>query len=468
MVVERVDDPDSEAGVGLWVSVAMLAPLIFAPSSIPPLIAPIFFILLLMWFSRDGSVLRIVAIGIVVSAFSLVSILTDFQVFGRTVSVPAFLFGVLHYLPIVVALGLISPRVGWRTRDRCVMLVAWLTVVECAIGVGQFAIFGFSDAVSGTMGFLGPPGPPGMDQILLTFNLFCAMLFLAPYVGRSLVATLAIILAAVAIALAQSGHQTLLFAVSLAASSLISRRIQFETFLGGVIIVAIILGLVIAIHPRTFTIAKGWYEVTIDPDRSLKLAIVMEGAEVLASPKNLVLGVGLGQFASRSALVASEDWVNLDLPDPLTGKSDYFRLQVEPLIVSHRKDGAGSSISQPYFSILNLIVELGVVLVGIFFVVVVRFVRRNVLLQESSNAEVRRLAWVLNAGIIFFFLVSFIENYAEFVQAMFLPVLLLVVANGRIRAMQSLDSVSRVGDTIGLTGRYVSENHAADGRTSIA
>jgi len=151
----------------------------------------------------------------------------------------------------------------------------------------------------------------------------------------------------------------------------------------------------------------------------------------LARPKNALLGVGMGQYSSRAALITSNEYLGRDLPDMVSAKSGYFSDSMMPALRVFGEIGEGSAISKPYFSVLTILVELGppltlACLVGMFF-----HFRRNFAWMQSKNPHLARIGLVSCVGLLFFLLCCGIENYAEFPQAIFLPFLLYLAAQSR-------------------------------------
>jgi hypothetical protein len=186
-------------------------------------------------------------------------------------------------------------------------------------------------------------------------------------------------------------------------------------------------------YPATFDNTRAWYRKVALNSRSPKRLAVMEGCGILADPKNMLLGTGLGQFSSRASFITSNEYLTVELPAPLVGKSDYFRL-LRPAREEFAEWGEGSAISKPYFSLLSITVECGVLLTGALIGVLAVHVWRNLRLMRSSQRRVALTGMAANTGLVLFVLCCAVENYAEFPQAIFLPLLLYVLAISRANA----------------------------------
>ena len=65
---------------------------------------------------------------------------------------------------------------------------------------------------------------------------------------------------------------------------------------------------------------------------------------------------------------------------------------------------------------------------------------KNFGLMRSHHAQVAAFGLLSNVGILFFLMCCMIENYMEFPQAIFMPILLFVVAGSRAATIQQEES----------------------------
>ena len=156
--------------------------------------------------------------------------------------------------------------------------------------------------------------------------------------------------------------------------------------------------------------------------------VVVDGWQILSSPKNFVLGTGMGQYSSRAALITSNEYLNRKLPAVATGKSDYFSESISPANRQFMVTGEGSAISKPYFSLLSIVVEFGPLLAGGIFIIFMIHLGRNFRWLLSSTSQIARVGLISCVGLMFTFLCCGIENYLEFPQAIFVPLLLYFIA----------------------------------------
>jgi hypothetical protein len=171
-----------------------------------------------------------------------------------------------------------------------------------------------------------------------------------------------------------------------------------------------------------------WQRKLLKEDDSPKRMVTIAAVDLMKSPKILLLGTAVGQYASRAALMSSGGYLAADLPAMLTGESQYFRQLVLPALYEYEDHGEGSAISQPSYSVMNLIVELGFPLALVLCAVVAYNFYRNWQLTRTGDAHARSVGMWANIGLVFFVACCFIENYVEFPQAIFLPALLYFAA----------------------------------------
>jgi hypothetical protein len=160
----------------------------------------------------------------------------------------------------------------------------------------------------------------------------------------------------------------------------------------------------------------------------------------------MLIGTGLGQYCSRAALMSSNQYLNVPLPDFMVGKSDYFDDHISPSLILFEEVGEGSAMAKPYMTMLSLPVELGLILTAALFAVFAWNVFRCARVMTTNSGEVGSIGFVMMVGIVFFVLCCFIENYAEFTQAIFIPIILFIVAGSRARtALRAKKRSSAVG-----------------------
>lgn len=397
------------------------------------LIPPIYVGLRLL---TDGSGygLRWLAVSVPVVLVSALSLLID-SFRGEEVNVPGMLIALFTYSTLfLVPAERFDEPVSSAVAARLTRYVAWFVIIESCIGyvqfVGSVGTVLRWDVVSGTFGILDfYYGRVSMGQIYYTFNLFCMILFLFPSYRQPLVAV-AMVMGLVAIALAQSGHQTILFAFAAAVMGLMYlRRPRVMAALAA--LVASLFFAVYWLSPATLLLTRDWFDrVALDP-KSPKWMAVATGAEILSDPKNLLLGTGLGQYSSRAALITTNEFLQVKLPPVLVGKSGYYRRGIEPAYREYEVTGEGSAIPQPCFSALSVPAEFGVLLAVLFLVGTVLYAREHFRLMRSPVPPVALTGLLSNIGLLFFVLCCAVENYAEFPQAIFLPLLLYVVSRSR-------------------------------------
>jgi len=398
-------------------------------------VVPLAYLALELLFGNPRTVLRTVGLGCIVLCVSALSLLID--VFrGYQVNLPGVAMAGLTYLPLLIILAeRFNKKIDDRTFDKFLVVCAWFVIFQSVVGVLQYLASQNGDAVCGTFGLLDfRRGTITIAQVYFTFTMFGMILFLLLSPGRPLTQA-AILAGLVACALAQSGHQTVFFVASLALCGGI-RFWRPKVFLAAASLVVITAFSVIYFYPRTIELSQEWYRKTVVSNDSPKRLATAGGTQVAGDAKNLLLGAGAGQYSSRAALITSNEYLTVKLPRVLSGESAYAAHHLTVAKAIFEETGEGSAISKPYYSLLSVFVEFGLVqslvLAGVFLVALLR----NLQLMHVEHPQVAAIGMYSAVGILFFLFCCTIENYMEFPQAIFIPILLYIIAASRARFLQ--------------------------------
>ena len=399
-------------------------------------IAPALYLMIMWWHGEYRVIGRVAMLSASLLAISSVAVLAD-HLMGRTVNVAGIWLGIITYAPLLILLcESFNRTIDQSTYEQIAKVCCWFIIFQTFVGVFQFLATGNSDAVCGTMGLLdGFRQSITIAQVYFTFVVFGMVLFLVPLANETL-PRIAIAAGALICVLAQSGHQTIFFVATLILCGLV-RISHIGTFVRTVAAAVVLSLLVFQIYPETLAVTREWYGKVTDTANSPK-RLVYEGAiSILQEPKNLVLGTGLGQYSSRAALIASNEYLTVRLPSFMTGRSEYFNHHIAPSLLLFDEFGEGSAIAKPYMSAISLPVELGLVLMMALAAVTFRSIVGCMRLMSAHSDQVRTIGFTMMVGIVFFILCCFIENYAEFSQAVFVPFILFIVAGSRARTILS-------------------------------
>ncbi len=404
--------------------------------------------LMILWFHGERRLFgRVVMLCSVVLMISSIAVLCD-HLAGQTVNFPGLWLAMLTYAPAFVVLSETFNRpIDQATYQQFAKVCAWFILFQSVVGAFQFAGTANSDAVCGTLGLIDGFRPNvTIIQVYFTFIVFTMILFLVP-VANTRLNRVAIAAGTLICVLAQSGHQTIFFVLTLVACGMM-RVSHVGTFVRTLAAAAVLSLLMIEVYPDTYSVAREWYLKVTDSSNSPKRLVYQGALSILEEPKNLLIGTGLGQYCSRAALMSSNEYLNVPLPAFLTGKSDYFKDHIGPSLILFEEVGEGSAMAKPYMSMVSLPVELGLVLTLVLLAVVGRRVFLCARMMAGNSGEVGWIGFVMMVGIIFFVLCCSIENYAEFSQAVFVPFILFVVAGSRaqtaLRAAESNRLANRV------------------------
>jgi hypothetical protein len=375
---------------------------------------------------------RLIGIIVGVLALSLATITFDLMD-GSHANLPGIVFGVIGYLPIFVLWSLskdfrVSEGFAWRVANVCLMFI----LLEAAIGLAQWVITQNGDFVSGTFGlFDAVTNEITISQVNFCFTLFCIIVYCATWIHkRSMKVGCGVGLTSVLIA--SAAHQTLFFITLIPALAITGGR-RFRHLVVSICIMGALFAGTFLLDPQIVDHIAGWADkVLLAPTSPKRLSV--NGAFELMEGKNLLLGVGLGQFSSRAAILSSGSGTSVNMPNMLVDSSTYYERFMKLPVFLYQQNGESSAISMPYFSALSVVTEFGPVFAALILFKVVRTIIENIRLGAASR-EAWRVSCYCNFFIGFIVLCSFIQNYLELTQAIMIPVLLYIVSKARLRSI---------------------------------
>jgi hypothetical protein len=397
-------------------------------------VAPACYLLVLL-LNREYRVAgRMLLLSSLVLLVSAVAIVWD-HLAGRTVNFPGLWLGLITYAPLLIVLcETFDRKINDATYQKLVTACVWFIVLQSFVGVFQFMATGNPDAVCGTFGLLdGFKQQITITQVYFTFTVFGMILFLIPAANRW-PPRIAIAMGVLICMLAQSGHQIIFFVVSLVLCGML-RLSSIGTLARTFAAATVMMALMLQFYPNTIWLAQEWYRKAAEtPDSPKRLAL--EGAAaILAEPKNLLMGTGLGQYSSRAALITSDEYLSVKLPRVLTGRSTYFDEHIRQSLFLFDKIGEGSAIAKPYMSAVSIPVEWGLVPCFIFLFIICRQLIWSAKVMWAHADQLGWFGFATMVGILFFLMCCLVENYAEFSQAIFAPFVLFVAARSRAETM---------------------------------
>lgn len=436
----RLVDNDQTFLAGL----AVLTGIVAAPSKFLYYVAPPLFLIIAALTGRFLDWTRFASMALLVTALSGTSLLLGYLM-GHQINLGGAVLCALMLLPIAIYFSF-SQRfaVGEALFEKIRRLLCYFIFVQSAavlieliwslVRLHQLV----GDYVSGTYGLTDIfAGGVTISQVFFTFNIFCIVMFLLAG-RRTRLVDAACLLGLLSCIIAQSGHQTIFFVALLGVMAMAQigdpRRLLGIGVTGLVTVV-----LLNALYPGNLEGVSMWFNKIVDNPDSLKRTVVRHWSQDIADTKTVLIGTGIGQYTSRGALFSSGYAMRATLPAMLVGQSDYFADYVKPAITRYRNSQETSAISQPYFSILSIISEFGVPAALILFSALLKQVVAGLLvsLDRTATPLVRGLGRYQFFFPSFLILCCFVENYLEFVQALFVPVLLCGIASARRRMMST-------------------------------
>jgi hypothetical protein len=391
-------------------------------------------VLILMSLFTGGFVRfwRLIGILFGIVGLSLATIAFDVADGGHA-NMAGLVFGVITYLPIFILWSLskdfrVSEGLAWRLANACLVFI----LVEATLGAVQWVITRDGDFVSGTFGLFDTvTNEVTISQVNFCFTLFCMSVYCAIWMHKRRMKLAGGVALTAALA-AEAAHQNLFFMALIPALAVTGGR-RLRRLTASIGIVCVVMVGAFFVDPEILEHIDGWAErVLLDPNSPKRLSVT--GAVELMQGKNLLLGVGLGQFSSRAAILTAGSGTSVNLPKILLDTSTYYEQFMKLPAFNFQQSGEGSAIAMPYFSVLSVITEFGLVLTALLLFKIIQTVRENIRLGAVSR-EAWRVSCYCNFFIGFLFLCSFIQNYLELTQAIMIPVLLYIVSKARLRAL---------------------------------
>lgn len=380
------------------------------------------------------SVRKTVSIYCIFTAFTFVSYLLNY-VLSESTNWVGYFWATITYAPFLLLFSISSSfLIDNEINNKVVKFIILFAVVQVATCFFQIFSGAIWDNISGTFGLqdMFNSDATTVAQMMFAVNMLTIAAFLYTYLKRMLVKVV-LILIFFAVAASQSGHATIFFILSFGSVYLL--EINLKRFVIGSLGIALFYFAVAFYFPETVELGSSWYSQLFEIDFP-KIEIVEVFFKDILNAKTFLLGTGVGQFSSRAALISSGDYIQASLPSFLTGQSSFYKhsfLPVFDILYRGVPFYSGSAIPSPTFSALSILAEFGVVF---FVVIVIRLLLeyiKNKKLMRTQNDEQKMLAKFLNFQIVFLVMCCCIENYAEYVQAILLPLLLYIIAKARIK-----------------------------------
>ncbi|MBX2810194.1 MAG: hypothetical protein KTR25_00225 [Myxococcales bacterium] len=409
--------------------------------------APLF-TALMMWRGTFLLTSRFLTLSVSLVAVSTLSLVIDYHA-GIEVSFFGMLFWLLTHMPFLLVLSA-QPNLQVRREliDRLASFVAAFVLIQSAVCLVSIVLVlksgGFNgDYISGTFGILDWFGKPTINHVFFTLCMFSALVFLWEYRSRVSV-KLALSVGPVVTVLAQSGHQTFFFVLAMLVAAMAGHSAPLR-LVGAALSASaaglLILGIMILAYPNSLVVAEMWYDKVVNAENSPKRMVIDAVLGSVISPKVVLLGTGFGQFSSRAALFACGWYAPEKLPGALVFMTERTEQYLVPALIRHEIAGEGSAMAQPMFSYVSLSTEAGLPLTLAFLAAVGGLVFRawRHARVPGEQAHYGRYAIFF---VVFMALSCGIENYLEFTQGLFLPLILLVVGMARARTLSESSRIT--------------------------
>ncbi len=330
------------------------------------------------------------------------------------------------------------------TYSRYAAILKYVLLIEGLTGILQFMIVSLTgrfdmlsgDAVQGTIGLLVfMTDNPGFGNQMFAINMAFFLMLFMPYVLARKKDYYVVVIGLFSLMLAGVLHVFIGLMVSVVFTVLFFRRnILFgdlpKTVLFTTIAVLLLLSFEL-IFPGISKSANAFFK-QYQGGKSPKIAAVNTAFYQLPERYPLVYAIGLGpgQYSSRAGLMSSGDYFDTKVAFLPNEVSQPFKEYVSSLWKAYGSDEEGygnSTMHRPFFSLLSVFAEFGLIGFGLLVGIIGYFffrLRNLFFFYKGKDPTNYYLCFCLAVLLITLLSISFFENYLETTQAI-LPGLLL-------------------------------------------
>src|SRR6266436_6432741 len=347
-------------------------------------------------------------------------------------------YGTFFFLAVVPV-----KRIGGRQLlAHVTKLVAWVLLVEGSVGILQAVLAAFEtesfdlgngDAVAGTINLSFVPDGGFSNPMFASTTCFMLLALIPALIEKKRSVYIPFVLGAIAFAMASVVHLIIFAVIAAGAAYLIfnppiSSHVGRFRFVTGLLIVPLLAGVLLSDNLVGLT---GFATALAEGDHPRAEVIHRAFLEMPHEyPAMPLIGLGPGQFSSRAALIGSGMYLG-GITNPRS--LPFLREQISAPLYDYLLDlwitasdverYGNSSTAKPFFSWLSVFAEFGAPLfIGLFIYCFILVKRMR---GFAHTSEQKWIATSAGAGIIFFLLMGFQENYWEIPQAVLLGLMLI-------------------------------------------
>ncbi|MGB3778651.1 MAG: hypothetical protein WA960_09865 [Tunicatimonas sp.] len=340
-------------------------------------------------------------------------------------------------------------------------VLSFTVLIQGAIGIFQFFVVTLTgrfailpgDAVQGTIGlFAFINENAGFGNQMFAINMVFFLVVLAPYALIHRKGLLSILVGLFSLMLAGVLHVFIGLLFSLLVILFFFRRNLLFSNLGRLVLAAALVGLLIVplglVFPGIFRTAQVYIALYQDQD-SPKFQSLQRGIGDMPKkyPYVYLIGLGPGQFTSRAGLISSGKYLDQRiglLSNTVSKPLKEYALNIWRAYSSNDDRFGNSSMHRPYFSLLSLFTEFGLIglliLLGLIISWIVKMRRVYLNCRKRGDHLSAYLAFSVGLLLIFLIAISFFDNYLETTQAIFPGLMLLSAFYGSLRATEPPDT----------------------------
>ena len=435
--------------------------LAFAPFKAVGFVIPVLFGIWFIIRSKSARSFKLLIIFLAIYGCILLFYKLHGNAIGLDFNVSNGLLSLLHYssfwILLIIPGTVTSEKYGYEKYSEMLVVVL---MIEGMWGIAQKVLAPLisgsnsGDVVEGTINpFSFIMGHSGFGNQFFAINMVVLLIFCLPYVLENRKWTTAYIIGLVSVVLASVGHVFLSMLISILVVYFIfvgvKALIQPKTILLIFLLVFGPLLLVLQLDEQMIDGIQREFNLFFSGQTPKSKAVSVVMNKVAGQyPTVHIVGVGPGQYSSRSGLIASGDYGKLS---EFFVEIPFLELEASELYTKYVKNEwvdilrrtsdpnesyTTSTMFRPFLSMLAFYTEYG----GLAFLCVLIFVVRKLFILKglyhwyrTTDKRLQRISFCYATTILFLFTLGAYENYYETPQGIFVGILLVQIMHSSLK-----------------------------------
>ncbi len=330
--------------------------------------------------------------------------------------------------------------------EKFAKVLRYAILIQGLVGIFQFFAVKLTgsfdilpgDAVQGTIGlFAFVSGVAGFGNQMFAINMVFFLVLFTPHLLMRRQGVISFIIGLFSLMLAGVLHVFIALIFSILLTLFLYRNNLIFSNLGKLIAATVLAGCLIlplgAIFPDVFKTANVFFTLYQDLD-SPKFNIVDRTVNDMGDeyPYVYLVGLGPGQYISRAGLISSGKYLDSRIPllsNTMSKPLKKYAYAIWNGYTTNSDRFGASTMHRPYFTMLSLFAEFGLIcLLALFvylMVLVIRMRSTYLFYRRKQQPQSAYLSFAMGLLLVFLFSIMFFDNYLETTQAIFPGLILL-------------------------------------------